>query len=342
MAFPWIFESNFEAGTNGEWDSETDAASQLDFPHYTELGRYPWRAAPHSGAYCMRAVLSGGTADAVVSEGDIDIADTVTRWFRFNVWFSPTFDATADDTVALFELQGSGNAVTASVGFRYVAATDVINIGIGGAASGAVPGNWDAAAIERNVWYTVEAKVNIETDASGTVDLYVTKDGLNGNTTAVASGSSITNIAVTHGVLGIQDHLATTTGVILIDDFVMDDAQLFHVRDRYPFQKVMTKSGHAFVGPGQIDIAALLSTGADNVLKLYDTDIALVNDDQGFVTELDMSAFSSVEGPLTFYRGCYCELAGTSPRAHLIFENKRPQHWTDREIHDYGLKGGPR
>ena len=43
MAFPWIFHANFEQGTNAEWDSETDGASptQLDFPHYTELARFP-------------------------------------------------------------------------------------------------------------------------------------------------------------------------------------------------------------------------------------------------------------------------------------------------------------
>jgi hypothetical protein len=100
VAFAWIFESNFEAGTVGEWDSESDTASQLDIAHYADLARFPWpTAAPLSGAYCLRLTLSGGTADATLTEGDLNIAANTLSWFGFGIWFSPTFTATADDTV---------------------------------------------------------------------------------------------------------------------------------------------------------------------------------------------------------------------------------------------------
>lgn len=108
MAFPYVFHSNFEQGTNAEFDSETDTGSQLDFPHYSELARWPWpTATPYSGAYCARWKLTGGTADSVLVEGDLDVGDGVTRYFKWDMWFSPDFDATADDTVAFLELKAT-------------------------------------------------------------------------------------------------------------------------------------------------------------------------------------------------------------------------------------------
>jgi hypothetical protein len=75
VAFPFLLESNFESGSNAEWTSETDTVSQLDFPHYSELARYPWKTCvPFQGAYCARVVLSGGTADAFVSSTSTTIA----------------------------------------------------------------------------------------------------------------------------------------------------------------------------------------------------------------------------------------------------------------------------
>ncbi len=125
MAFSWVHEANFERGTLADWDtaSTSDTGSQLSVAHYSELARFPWAGAtPYSGAYCLRAQLTGGTADAHVLEGDINMAANDTRYVRFNVWFSPDFDATANDTVSMFELEASGT-VELSIGFRYVAAT---------------------------------------------------------------------------------------------------------------------------------------------------------------------------------------------------------------------------
>ena len=80
MAFPYIFKANFEGGTNGEWDSESDTGSRLDFPHYSELARIPGLAMPYRGARCMRVDLTTGqTNDHTVTEGDIDIADGAQR-----------------------------------------------------------------------------------------------------------------------------------------------------------------------------------------------------------------------------------------------------------------------
>ncbi len=320
MAFPWIFQSNFEAGTNGEWDSETDTGSQLDIAHYRDLARYPWpTAAPLSGAYCLRLTLSGGTADATLTEGDIDIAANANRFVGFGLWFSPTFDATADDTVNLLELQQGGGTVEATFGFRYVAATDVINLGIGETA----PTSFSSEALQKGVWYWVDLDVDLDagTDNDGSINMYVTRIGDAAQTTASATAvSSLDQGAVGQGVLGVQGHLATTTGVILIDDFIFDDARVYPPRTRYPYEVMLTKSGHAFVGPGCISNVTLLSgAGTDNVLKVFDTNTADTLNAESVVAELKNTANNETVDPagmpVEVRRGAYVSLSGTNPRA---------------------------
>jgi hypothetical protein len=323
MAFPWIFEENFEDGTLGNFNSETDSASQLDIPHYTELARSPHStSAPYRGAYCARLVLSGGTADAIFLEADINIADTATNSFKFKIWFSPDFTATADDTAAILELEGS--AVTGSVGFRIDGdvAFGAINMGIGSTNTGTVPNTFASGVIERGVWYTIEAIFNIETDASGTADLFVSREDKLGDKVAVASLTSVTNVAVTDGTFGIQNHAATTTGTILLDEFIQDDVQIFHDDIRHPQAPIFTKSGHVFVGPGWITGAALLTDEASNAMRLWDTDVANTDYTQGFVLEFDLNNQTAYDGALYFRRGCYVELAGTNPRGQVFKSQK--------------------
>lgn len=326
MAFPWIFAANFEVGalvdsTYG-WDSETDTGSQLDICHYTELARYPWpTCAPFSGAYVARVVLTGGTSDAFVKEADIDIADAGTSYFKFELWFAPNFTATSNDTFAIFELQGAASAVTVSMGGRVVASTNVINLGIGGAASAAAPSTFAAQDIQRGVWYTVELKVVIQTGGTGTVDMYLTKDGEKPATAAHASVATITNIVVTDGVLGIQDQLATTTGVFLLDNFVQDDGRIYP-KTRYRNEPVLagvTESGHVFVGPGWIAGAAILG-GTSPTMILYDTDRADVTAAQSYEVSLATTSTnqSSLGVPIYFQRGCYVVLGGTAPIGQVL------------------------
>src|SRR3990167_1390787 len=164
MAFPFIFESNFEQGTNAEWDSEQDTGTKLDFPHYTTLAAMPSTPMPYRGAYCMRVDLrAGDTNDHTVTEGDIDIADTVTRYFRWYQYASADFTASADDTFQILELQQAGGATTEmSVGMRVTAATDALDIGIG---DGAAPTSF--VSFPRGVWVCVEVLATVSTVVAG-------------------------------------------------------------------------------------------------------------------------------------------------------------------------------
>lgn len=341
MAFPFLFEANFEAGTNAEWDSETDTGSQLDFPHYSELARYPWpTAVPFEGAYCMRAVLSGGTADAFVLEGDIDIAASTRRHVAFDMWISPTFTGTADDTINIFEAQSAGPVVEATFGLRVVAATDVINLGIGETA----PTSFSSQAFERGVWHTIELDITLDSGAGndGTIDLYVTRHGSPAATAVYATQvTGLDQAAVIQGVLGVQDHLATTTGVILFDNFKFDDGRIYPKTRRYDDSVLLTKSGHAFVGPGCIENVTLMSGAAtDNVVTVYDTDTGDTNDATSIVCELKNTANNELVDPagmpVHVTRGCYVSMSGTNPRA--LVKMSKVNCYTDANTRSYGLR----
>lgn len=338
MTFPFTFESNFEQGTNAEWDTETDTASQLDFPHYSTLAKLPWHtAAPFRGAYCMRLALTGGTADATLTEGDIDIALDENQFVRFMIWISPDFTGTANDTLTLLELQSAGPVIEVAFGLRVVAATNTINFGIGELA----PTSFGSEAIQRGIWYTVELDVTLDDGASddGTIDLYVTpEDQVSASAVHASQVATLDQAAVIQGVLGVQGQLATTTGTILIDQFVFDDSRAYAIRDRYRQTITLTKSTHVFVGHGEICHVELLSGGGtDNVVAVYDTDTAETTDADKLILELknlSNNEYVSTDLKRGITRGAYVQLSGTNPRATVTF-SKTPAYGSPGAIRSY-------
>ena len=334
MAYPFIFESNFEQGTNAEWDTETDTGSKLDFPHFSALSRVAGSGIPFRGAYCMRVDLrAGDTNNHTVTEGDIDIADGATRYFRFYVHVSKDFTATADDTFNIFELQQAGGTVEVSLGMRVTASSNLLEIGVG---DGTAPTSFVTCDRGRHV--CVELLATVSSIGAGVVTLFL--DG-----GQVATLTSQTHAAaVGQGVLGVQDQLSTTTGVLLFDQFVMDDARVYPIQNRFPTQIDVTKDQHLFVGPGCIDGASITSTSADNTIRFYDTDTANTTVAQSRSIALANAGSSGVSGPVYFEKGCYIVLAGTSPTAQVFFvrsSDKRgqhgPQYYSDGAIRQYGL-----
>lgn len=335
MAFPYIFADNFETGSNASWDSEADTGSKLDFPHYSALSVIPSMGVPYNGAYCMR-IQMGDTNDHTLIEGDIDIADAATRYSSFMLYVGKDVAATADDTFAIYEVQGTANAVENSVGLRITASTDEVEIGVGNTAPTAF------VSISKGVWHHVELVSVVDSGGSGTATLWL--DGA-----SAASVSTLTNTAVLRGVLGTQDTLATTTGTLLFKNFKFDDGQIYPPRQRFPSTERLTQSGHVFVGPGWIEGATLLS--ANGTMDIYDTDTGNINDLQSKLIELSTSGnFVSYESPVYFERGCYVALGGTNPYGEVklvtnpmrrgIFGPK--YHWSDASIRDYGQKRVPR
>ena len=321
MSFPWIFHANFEAGDNSEWDSESDTDGVLDFPSYRELARFPFaHHAPFSGAYCMRVALAGGSNDATLAEADINIADTATSHFSFDMLIASDFTGTANDTIPILELLGTGPATVVALGIIYTTATDVITLGCGSATTGATPSTAGTLQLKRNTWYTIEMTANIETNSTGTIDVFITKAGDDANLTADIALTSQDHIAVEDGLFGVQDQETTTTGTILFDNFIQDDARIF-AKQRYPLVKLLTKTEHVFVGPGWIeDIRLLSSANTNNALTVFDTDEAYTSDASNIVAEIK-NTINSETVPLHdrvyVRKGAYVQLAGTQPRATL-------------------------
>ncbi len=316
MAFPYIFHSNFEAGTNAEWDSESDTGSLLDFPHYTTLAAIPGMEVPFRGAYCMRwTATSGDTNNHTVTEGDLNIADNATAFLRFYLFISKDFAATADDIFNIFEWQQAGGTVEAVISLQITAATDAVDIAI----ADGTEASSNFVGISKGVWHCIEGKMKADLDDAGTLDLII-----DGGT--VTSLSSLDNAAaIGTGVLGPQNMLATTTGTLLFDEFVFDEGQIFPMQRRYPQIQTLLKTGHAFVGPGRIDNVTLVSgdTSTDFKVKLWDTDTANTNDDTAIKAELSNTAGGEIVDPagmpVEIVKGAYFAITGTSedfgPRA---------------------------
>jgi hypothetical protein len=332
VAFPWIFHSNFAAGTNAEWDSESDTGARLDFPHYSALAKIPGMPAPYSGAYCMR-IQMGDTNAHTLTEGDIDIADGATRYFRFPLFAASNVTATADDTFNIFTLQQAGGTVESTVGMRITAASNVLEIGIG---DGAAPTSF--VPFPRGRWVIVELEAKIHSTDEGTLTLFL--DG----GSAVALTTLDNAAAVGQGVLGTTGTLATTLGTLLFGEFIMDDARIYPPNERFPTTVRVTKSANVFVGPGCIDGATLLS--ANGTMDIYDTDTANINDAGAKKVELATAGnYVSNDSIVHFERGCYVALGGTNPYGEIRLlrngtgGNVGPTaHFSDGAIRNYGAK----
>lgn len=332
MAFPFIFQSNFEAGSNTEWDSESDTGSLLDFPHYSVVAKDPNSLMPYRGAYVMRNAL-GDTNDHTVIEGDIDIADGGTSYFRWYMGLSKDFRFTADDTFNVFELQQAGGTVEMSIGFRVTNSTQLIEFGIGDGTAPTSFVQWPG----KGKWVCVELLATVSTADVGVLTLFL--DGVQVATLTTLDHAA----AVGRGVLGSQDTVATTLGTIYYDQFVQDDTRIYPFREQFPSAMHLTKTTHIFVGPGYIEGGSLPSiTNTDETMALYDTDTGNTNDISP-VVDLYAGAQTSVGGPLYFQRGCYAVLSGTSPRGLVYMTRsneklgvKGPMYYSNWGLRWYG------
>ena len=339
MAFPWIFASNFEAGTNAEWDSETDTGSKLSFPHYSALScRADLTVGPYRGAYCaMVDLTTGDTNDHTLTEGDIDIADAATRYFRFYLYVSSSFTGTADDTFNIFELQQAGGTIEMSLSMRITAATNLLEIGFGDSTVAANFVTYPA----RGRWACIELLATVSTGGAGVATLFL--DG----TQIQTETSSTQAAAVGQGVLGTQNTLSTTTGVILFDQFIMDDLRVYPIKDRFPDDLLITQNQHIFVGEGYIENASLLSgAGTDCVLTLFDTDTADTTDASNIRLELKNVTNNDIVDPAGvpchFKRGCYAVLSGTTPSSRAMLKIGRAQGYrSDGAIRNLGARRQP-
>lgn len=335
MSFPWIFEANFESGSAAEWDSTT--GSLLSFPHYSTLAQIPGLPAPYEGAYCAMVDLRAGTtSDQTVTEGDCNIADGSTAYYRFALFASSDFTATADDVFSILELQQDGGTVEATLGMRVTAATNLLEIGIG---DGTAPSSY--VGFPRGRWVVVELLATVSTSDAGVLTLFL--DGGQAATLTSLDHAAAFGLAV----LGTQLTLSTTRGILLFDDFIMDDTRIYPPNQRFPNTLRLTKSGHAFVGPGSIESITILS--ANGTCSVYDTDVANTNDVSAKRIELDTGGnYPGNDSVTRFDYGCYCVIGGTNPVVEVRLSRTAGQdhgpiaYGGDGAIRSYGARRQPR
>ena len=337
MAFPYDHQVNFEGGTRGSFDGETDTDSKLDFAHYSNLARTPGHGAPFSGAYCMRVDLSLGTADAYVNEDATwDFALNSSVSFRFYLYVDNMTMANADEFI-IFALR-SASAYEMVMAINFTTANG-LRLGVGNETAA------EFLPLTQGKWHLID--FSLEIDAGGNDGSITWRlDGVAG--TAVAS---LDQLATTTGRVGAMDiDSGTTSGVLLFDDIVTDSARIFGIlpQDRFSTDVVMVADGHAFVGPGCIDNATLLAAEtADCGLRLWDTDRA--NTD-GIENEKLLLRNTGTTGgeivdpagvPIEFKRGCYVSLTGTAdalgPWARLKI-GRAIAFGSDGAIRSHGLR----
>jgi len=313
MAFPYSTIENFESGALGEFDSETDTGSRLDFPHYTDLARTPNIAMPYNGAYCMRVDLSSTNDAYAVDEAWNVTTATQECYVRFRFWLSPNIVMGNTNTLALMKLVGAASAVQASIWLTYTTAAGY-TIGIGQTAA------TSTTPVSLGQWHSVEMYVN-PAAGTGTIDGWLDNASLTQVTT-------LTQIDITDGWIGVVDQeVETTAGTILYDDVVFHGgsdtgARIGNHGPRFPETLLMNKTGHAFVGHGILDNVSLYSgAGTDCVLQVWDTDTANVTDSSLMLTLKNLTnnetPVDPAGVPIELTRGCYIVLTGTDPQAEV-------------------------
>ena len=332
MGYPFVFEENFELGTKGDFGTESDTGSKLDYPHFSTLAAIPGMGLPYRGAYCAR-ILPGDTNDHTIIVPEMNIANGDTGWLRFYLWHD--LAATANDVFNIFEHQASAT-IELAMSLQITAATNLVEIGLGESEAS----TFNAVLAPRR-WHLIELKSIAQTGA--TSSLFV-------NRADVQTLGSHPSAPVTDGVLGTQGTAATTTGTILFDQFVFDELQVFGFEHRFPETILCTKSQHIFVGNGEIENVTLLSgdTTVDNQVKIYDTDSAYTSDAGNIVAELRNTAVKEIVDPagmpVRVTRGAYVQISGTietgGPRA--LVKIGAAQGWgSEGAIRNYAAKRTP-
>lgn len=340
MAFPWLSEEGFESGgTVGSledtthFDASSDTQGKLSIIHYSELAGIPGAPAPYRGAYCLRLEQTGTvtTAAYLQETGSWDLSASGSIFFRFALFIGSGITMSNGNQFDILQLWSGASTSEVAIHILYQTSGGLqIGIGDGTVTSRYLP-------ISTNVWHIVEAKFVIDSGGGdGTADLWL--DG--GHATQV---TGMTQNAITSGIFGaVGIDAGSTVLPLYFDELIADDAQLYPIKERFPESLTLTKSGHAFVGPGTIDNVTLMSgAGTDNVLQLYDTDVANVNDAQSFKIELKNTAQNELVDPagvpVHVQRGAYISLSGTNPRANVLIRSATG-YGSDGAIRSLGVR----
>jgi len=296
MVFPYTFSENFETGTKGNFDSETDTERRLNFTK----GAACW------GAYGMVVDLSKGSADAYLQDVGFATAANTTLYMRFMMKLEGvTFGAENDEVKILDLLAGAVSELQLVLVYRGPEGI-VLEIRDPDASMGR---SWIRPRMDE--WLCVEASWTVDNAGAndGRASLYI--DGHR------ASVAKMDQAAFTIGRIGAMGQTGDIEGKIYFDHILVDNDRLMPCFDTP--NKTLTASGWACLGPCTIEQVRLIDGGSGN------SEVEIYNTDELAYSEEDMVAYLAVttaapkfvqsDKPVSLKRGCYLKLTGTNPRA---------------------------
>jgi hypothetical protein len=318
MSFPFLYEANLEGGNLAEFSSEVDTESKLSAAHYSWLAQHPARPEiPYSGAYAMYIDLSLGTADAYVqATTGVTLALAATAWYRL-LFYAKGLVMADGDRFTILALQSVGDVDEFAITLANVGGT--LRILGSETTATAIGAGTRACDFLQDQWHTLEVGLVLDAGGGddGTATFYV--DGY-------PIGAALTGLnqaALTQLRLGAMNlDAGTTAGHLLFDSLVMDDTRVYPLR-RFEGQHLLTKTAHAYVGPGALESLTLIpgAGASDAVLTCYDTDEA--NTGAPLIVpplRIDASiteSYTVALGSGQFERGCYAVLSGTAPQGWI-------------------------
>lgn len=312
MALPLEFYETFEAGTKGDFTSETDTGNRLDFPHALDLAPLT----PYRGAYCCRVNLGKNSSDAYVEEA-VTWASSSIRYGRFRILAAQDVQFGNDrDYVDILAFYSSTSTLEHTLRLGRI---DPYRVCV--AACNADNANWtgDASYIVLPVgeWTTLEFGVYVDS-AGGTTT--VMRPGIARMQSVGSSEGTITKFR-----LGSPAQNGDIQGTILFDDFAVDESPLYeddsaHNGALSGGSMFFLQSGFAFLGMGEIEHISLADGGSGNCrIKIYDTDnpnsLPLGALRENLATLTANATEQSRHRGFRCRRGAYIALSGTNPQA---------------------------
>ena len=314
MALPLEFYENFEAGTKGNFDSETDDGNRLDFPHARDLK--PSGLNAYRGAYCMRVDIGKNNNPAYLSE-TISWASGQTRYGRFRLFVGKDVQFGNNlDYVRILQFYSTGEL---REGRLVIGRVDPVGIVLAVEMHGETWGDNNAYfALPIGEWVTIEWLRKVDSSIGFMSALLPDVCQITSDRRADA-----TNIEMRFGGF---DNSGDLKGTLLFDEFAIDEGRLYddsgsaHNGALSGRNIVLLKSGFAFLGKGEIEHVNLIDGGSgDCRVKIYDTDdvnaLPIGGLRENLATLTASSTAQSLHRGFSVSRGAYVELSGTNPQA---------------------------
>lgn len=311
MAFPLDFFENFEAGTKGNFDSETDTGNRLDFPHAHDIAP----TVPYRGAYCCRVNLGKNSSDAYLEEG-VSWASGTNKYGRFRLFVGNDVQFGNDgDRARLLVFYSGASTAEAALSLARVEPFGIVLATEATSESTYVDNG--LLVLPKGEWVTFEFAHYVDTSAG---EILASRPGIAQALANVGAEGTITKFR-----LGAIDQSGDIVGTIYFDDFAIDDARLYdddsaHNGALSGGSMLLTKSGFAFLGAGTINQVALVDGGSgDCRVKVYDTDkpnqLPLGSLRESLATVSASTTARTMIHSFDVKLGAYVELSGTNPQA---------------------------